>query len=219
MKLKRDFFVKNTLLVAKNLLGKIIVRKFNNQLIKGKIVETEAYIGPWDLASHARFSKQSEKEKLKILDKLYPKIKNKIENWNLFKKRVLSLEIKITERNIAEFLTGGHIYIYLIYGKYFQLNITTYKEGYPECVLLRALEPITKSKIIPNGPGKLCQYLKLDKSFLFEDLTSSKRIWIEDSKIPYKVVCAKRIGIEYAKGDKLLPWRFYIKDNKFVSKQ
>lgn len=154
------------------------------------IVETEAYIGPEDKASHAYLG-------------------------------------KTTKRNLAEYLIGGHIYIYLVYGMYWQFNISTYKEGKPECVLIRALEPTVKNnnflkiKNLTNGPGKLCQYLKLNKSFYGEDLVKSKRIWLEDKGIKIKnkeIVSSKRIGIDYAKEWKDKPWRFYIKNNLFVSK-
>ena len=207
MRLKREFYTRDTLLVAKELLGKYIVRKIGKRFLIGKIVETEAYIGPEDKASH-------------------------------------SYKWKVTKRNLAEFLEGGHIYIYLCYGMYWQLNITTSKNCTPECVLIRALEPHPhlippppqrggggikggggekskeeKEKILPNGPGKLCKWLKLDKSFYGEDLVTSKRIWLEEGeKIPLsKIVATKRIGIDYAEEWKDKPWRFYIKDNPFVS--
>jgi len=196
-RLKRPFFSRNTLTVAKDLLGEYLVRKIGNRKLVGKIVETEAYIGPEDKASHAFGG-------------------------------------KITERCKTEYLEGGHIYIYLCYGMYWQLNITTSLAGKPECVLIRALEPaneISKVKTtsqklkVASGPGKLCKWMKLDKSFDGEDLTKSKRIWLEDrsDKVPEKIkksqiVAAKRIGIDYAGPWAKKPWRFYLKDNLFVSK-
>ncbi|MCD6528622.1 DNA-3-methyladenine glycosylase [bacterium] len=191
-RLKRKFFTRSTLEVAKDLLGKYLVRKIGKRKLVGKIVETEAYIGPKDKASH-------------------------------------SYKGKITERNKAEYLIGGCVYIYLVYGMYWQLNITTSKEGKPECVLIRAIEPIKglgkiikKSEIPTNGPGKLCKWLKLDKSFYAEDLTKSKRLWIEEGeKIKEdQIVRARRIGIDYAGLYwSRRKWRFYIKDNPFVSKK
>jgi len=197
-RLLRKFYTQPTLKVAKQMLGQYLVRKVyrpstsSGQRVAtrlvGKIVETEAYIGPHDKASHAYGYKR-------------------------------------TERNKAEWLIGGHIYIYLVYGMYWQLNISTGKEGQPECVLIRALESIyPKSYVlnpnIANGPGKLCRWMKLDKSFYGEDLTKSKRIWLEDGeKIkPSQIVASKRIGIDYAQEWAKKPWRFYIKNNKFVSK-
>jgi len=196
-KLTRSFYTRPTLQVAEDLLGKYLVRKIGRKTLVGKIIETEAYIGPKDKASHAYKGKK-------------------------------------TARNQAEFLEGGHIYIYLVYGMYWQLNITTYKEGKPECVLIRVLEPINKSKQLKmqkskfkiknqnskllnltNGPGKLCKWLKLDKSFYGEDLTESKRIWLEDrgEKIkPSQIKRTARIGIDYAGPYwSKIKWRFVLK--------
>lgn len=190
-RLKRKFYTQPTLKVAKEMLGKYLVHKIGSKKLVGKIVETEAYIGPQDKASHAFGGKK-------------------------------------TERNKAEWLIGGHIYIYLVYGMYWQLNISTGKEGQPECVLIRALEPIKfesgirnkELRNLANGPGKLCGWLKLNKSFYGEDLTRSKKIWLEDGDRirPSQIVASKRIGIDYAKEWAKKTWRFYIKDNFFVSK-
>jgi len=221
MRLEREFFLQPTLKVAKELLGKYIVRKYKDKLLIGKIVETEAYIGPKDKASHAYSKKeQPEKEKLKIIHQNWERIKNYVEDKEKFIKRILKLKnAKVTKRNLAEYLKGGHIYIYLVYGNYYQLNITTYKEGYPECVLIRSLEPVLNLKN-PKGPGKLCDELHLDKSFWGEDLCQSEIIWLAYE--PYRVhgiIRAKRIGIDYAGEDANLLWRFYIKNNKWVSKK
>jgi len=163
-RLARSFYTQSTLKVAQRLLGKYIVRKIGSRKLVGKIIETEAYIGPKDRASHAHGG-------------------------------------KVTPRNRAEYLIGGHIYIYLIYGMYWQLNITTSEEGKPECVLIRALEVPGKNKDVASGPGKLCRYLKLNKSFYGEDLTRSERIWLEDrGEIvkPSRLKRTPRIGIDYA---------------------
>jgi len=184
-RLERNFFVKPTLEVAKNLLGKILVRIIDRKRLAGKIVETEAYIGPKDKASHAYLGKK-------------------------------------TPRNQAEYLIGGHIYIYLVYGMYWQLNISTEEEGKPTCVLIRALEPMEGIASSTNGPGKLCRALGLDKSFYGEDLCQSKRIWLENGpKIPQsQIVKTPRIGIDYAGPYwSKIKWRFYIKGNKFVSRK
>lgn len=159
-KLTRRFYTKPTLTIAKKLLGKYIVRKIGKKKLVAKIIETEAYIGPQDKASHA-------------------------------------YKGKFTSRNRAEYLTGGHIYIYLVYGMYWQLNIVTNIQGKPECVLIRALD----LGEVASGPGKLCNYLKLDKSFYKEDLSKSKRVWLEDrgERIkPCQILATKRIGIDYA---------------------
>ncbi|MGC9046916.1 MAG: DNA-3-methyladenine glycosylase [Minisyncoccia bacterium] len=183
-RLKRQFFIDDTLKIAKKLLGKNIVVVYKNKKLIGKIVETEAYIGPIDKASHAYKNKR-------------------------------------TKRNYIEYEQGGRIYIYLVYGLYYQLNLTTNTKGKPECVLIRALEPIKNITAETNGPGKLCKALHLNKSFYGEDVTKSKRIWLEDNKdIKSSLIGhSPRIGINYA-GPYWSKryWRFFIKNNKFVSK-
>jgi DNA-3-methyladenine glycosylase len=222
MKLQREFFLKPTLKVAQELLGKYLVRNYKGKLIIGKIVETEAYIGPKDKASHAYAKKeQPKKEKLKVIKQNWERIKNYLDDPDKFIKKILKLKnAKVTKRNLAEYLRGGHIYIYLVYGNYYQLNITTYKEGYPECVLIRSLEPINL-KENPKGPGKLCQYLKLDSSFWGEDICKSKKIWLMNGEKIDKndIIRSKRIGIDYAGEDANLLWRFYIKNNQWVSRR
>ncbi len=122
---------------------------------------------------------------------------------------------KKTPRNKAEYLIGGHIYIYLVYGMYWQLNISTHKAGKPECVLIRAIEVPGEKISLTNGPGKLCRYLKLDKSFYGEDLTTSKRVWLEDRGVkikPSDILTTARIGIDYAGPCwSKRKWRFLVK--------
>lgn len=201
-RINRQFYLQPTLKVAKELLGKYFIYQTRQGKLVGKIVETEAYLGPQDRASHAFGNKK-------------------------------------TLRNQAEYLKGGHIYIYLVYGMYWQLNISTASEGKPECVLIRSLEPIegisqmaknrkiepfTKSGAInpnlTNGPGKLCQAMKLDKSHYGLDLVKSGQVYLEDrgEKILKSAVkTGPRIGIDYAGSWKNKPWRFYFKNSCFVS--
>ena len=185
-RLKREFFARTTLAVSKDLLGKYLVRKVGNKLVAGKIVETEAYIGPKDKASHAFGG-------------------------------------KLTKRNVAEYMVGGHVYIYLVYGMYWQLNISTSRAGKPECVLIRALELEKEGDVkLANGPGKLCRWMKLNKSFYGEDVTKSKRLWVEDRGVKVRrseIGIFPRIGIDYAGSYwAAKPWRFFIKGNSAVSK-
>src|SRR3989338_1234735 len=192
-RLGRGFFERPTLTVSKDLLGKFLVRKIGKQVLVGKIVETEAYIGPEDRASHAFGG-------------------------------------KLTARNRAEWMIGGHVYIYLVYGMHFQFNISTGKSGVPECVLIRAVEPAPHPSPLPqgeesrraNGPGKLCEWMKLDKSFYSEDVTKSSRLWVEDRgmRVPRsQIIAGPRVGIDYAGPYwSKIPWRFYIKGNPAVSK-
>ena len=192
MRLKRDFFLQPTLKIAQDLLGSHLFRNYRGQVLAGEIIETEAYLGPKDLASHSR-------------------------NW------------KISSRNYIEYSQGGFVYIYLVYGMYWQLNITTYKSGLPECVLLRALKPfkglrlmekmrrVKDNKRLADGPGKLCQALSLDGSFYGEDLTKSKRIWLEKNSFQRKkkIIKSARIGIDYAGPYwSKVKWRFFLEENK-----
>jgi DNA-3-methyladenine glycosylase len=109
-----------------------------------------------------------------------------------------------TPRTEIMFHEGGRLYVYLIYGMYWMLNIVTGKENDPQAVLLRGIENIT-------GPGKLTKALAIDKSFYGEDLVTSGRIWIEDTGFNTFVKTGPRIGIEYA-GEywKSRPWRYFI---------
>ena len=126
---------------------------------------------------------------------------------------------KKTERNRAEWLTGGYVYIYLIYGMYWQLNFSTAGAGRPECVLIRALEaPASLPENTANGPGKLCRFLKLDKSFYGADATKSRRLWLEDQGVevkPRDIKATARIGIDYAGSYwAKRKWRFILKNSK-----
>lgn len=195
-KIKKDFYNRNTLKVAREILGKFLVRKIGDKIISGKIIEVEGYVGPNDLASHASRGK--------------------------------------TLRTAPMFGFPGHAYVYLVYGLNYCFNIVTEKENYPAAILIRALEPADgidlikknrKAKMpicnLTNGPGKLCQALKIDKSLNTLDLTKNI-LWVEDRGIKIKsrdVVAAKRVGIDYAGEYKNKPWRFYLRGNPFVSKK
>lgn len=110
-----------------------------------------------------------------------------------------------TPRTEVMFGEGGHVYMYLIYGMYWMLNIVTGPVDVPQAVLVRG---ITEA----SGPGRLTRLLKLDRGFYGEDLVTSDRIWIEEGTRTPEIETTPRIGIDYA-GDpwKDLPWRFLIK--------
>jgi DNA-3-methyladenine glycosylase len=195
-KLKRNFYNRKTIKVAQDLLGKFLVRKIGGKKLTGKIVETEAYVGPNDLASHASRGK--------------------------------------TVRTAPMFGPPGYSYVYLVYGLNYCFNIVTEKKDYPAAVLIRALEPTDEIDLmlrrrhsppddrnITNGPGKLCQAMKIDKKLNDLDLTKNV-LWVEDRGIkikPSEIITAKRIGVDYAGEYKNKPWRFYLRGNRFVSKK
>lgn len=152
-----------------------------------------------------------------------------------FKDRASHASRGITDRNKIMFGQGGYVYIYMIYGMYYCLNVVTEKKDFPAAVLIRAAEPVeniedldknkagTKSasiNLLTNGPGKLCRAFKINKTLNGKSLMGNK-IWIEDQGIKIKkkdIIRAKRIGVDYAGKCKDYLWRFYIKGNRFVSK-
>lgn len=110
-----------------------------------------------------------------------------------------------TSRTKVMYKTGGVIYVYLVYGMHWMLNIVAANKDQPEAVLIRGLE---KS----DGPGKVGKELKIDKSFYGEDLTKSRRLWVEEPvvKEKFKIKKAKRIGVDYAGKWSNKPWRFIL---------
>ncbi len=129
-RLTKSFYQRDVLQVAPDLLGKVIVRKFDNQSTqKFKITEVEAYRGMEDLACHASKGR--------------------------------------TARTEVMFCEGGLVYVYLIYGMYWMLNIVTGIENEPTAVLIRGVENI-------SGPGRVGKVLQLNKSFYGENLTDFK---------------------------------------------
>jgi DNA-3-methyladenine glycosylase len=142
-----------------------------------------------------------------------------------------------TPRTLTMYGPPGRAYVYLIYGMYYCLNVVTQREGTPEAVLLRALQPLVlashelrpdesyfatrRVEKILNGPGKLCREFGIDKTLNGVELAKKNGLWIEDAPPvpPREIVAAPRVGVDYAKEWKDQPLRFYIKDCPFVSKR
>jgi DNA-3-methyladenine glycosylase len=165
-KVTQDFFIRDVLIVAPDLLGKILVCRVGEELLHYRITETEAYRGAEDLACHACKGR--------------------------------------TARTEAMFRTGGVVYVYLIYGMYWMLNLVTGHENEPQATLIRGLEGL-------YGPGRLTRRLQIDRSFYGENVTVSSRIWLEDDGYRPQYETAARIGVDYAGEWKDKPWRFYSK--------
>lgn len=201
MKLERGFYARDTITVAKELLGKILVHNIGGIRLKGKIVETEAYLGVKDKAAHAYGGRR-------------------------------------TKRVETMYGPPGIAYVYIIYGMYNCLNMITVKEGVPEGVLIRGIEPLEKidkmalyrykkpleelnryeKKNLTNGPGKLCMAFNIDRSMDKEDLCKD-RLFVEEGGFErFNIVHTTRIGIDYAEEAKDFPYRFYIEGNPYVSK-
>lgn len=196
-KLERNFYTRKVLVVAKQLLGKVLVKIERGKILAGKIVEVEAYDGALDKAAHTFTGK--------------------------------------TKRNYIMFNEGGFFYVYFTYGNHFCCNVVTGKKNQGTAVLIRAVEPVAgiemmiknrygrellndKEKYnLTSGPGKVCQAMAITRKHYGLDLTGDKIYILEQPKINSgKIVKAKRIGI---KKSAELPWRFYIKDNPFVSRK
>jgi len=110
----------------------------------------------------------------------------------------------LTQRNRVMFSHGGMVYVYLIYGMYWMFNVVTSVENDPQAVLVRGVTGA-------HGPGKLTRLLAIDKTFYGEDLSTSNRIWIEESGLKPSFVTKSRIGIDYAGPYwSRVPWRFIM---------
>ncbi len=197
MKLPLSYYSnQDVLFLAQDLLGKVLFTETNGKITAGIIVETEAYFGVYDKASHAYGGRR-------------------------------------TERTETLYSYGGISYVYLCYGIHHLFNVVTSAEGDPHAVLVRAVEPLVGKEImesrrnmpvskaaISSGPGSAAKALGIDRSFNKKNL-SGNEIWIEDHGIRYAcddIIAGPRIGVAYAQEDALLPWRFFVKNNKYVSK-
>lgn len=185
----------NVVQIAKALIGKVLVTQLDNIETSGRIVETEAYNGIIDQASHA---------------------------WNG----------RRTNRTEIMFGDAGVAYVYLCYGIHHLFNIVTNEKDTPHAVLIRAIEPITgidimlkrtgKKKLdstLTSGPGNVAKAMGIFRTHSGTSLLDDM-IYIADDgyKIPNKNIAATpRIGVDYAGDDALLPYRFILKGNRYVS--
>jgi DNA-3-methyladenine glycosylase len=180
-KLPRDFYDRDTIVVAQELLGKHLVHVVDGVARVGRIVETEAYLGPHDLAAHSAKG--------------------------------------LTERTRVMFGPPGHVYVYLIYGMHWCMNVVTQREGVASAVLLRALEPVSDLEGRTQGPALLCKALGIDKRHNGHDLESDDLYISAPARgEPIRIVKRPRIGVDYAGHWARRLLRFYVKGNAFVSK-
>ncbi|MEK6282599.1 MAG: DNA-3-methyladenine glycosylase [Acidobacteriota bacterium] len=194
-KLPREFYTRpNVLTVARELLGKLLVVPARGRRVSGMIVEAEAYRGPQDRAAHSFAGRR-------------------------------------TKRTETMYGIGGTAYVFFVYGMYNQFNVVTNLPDMPHAVLIRALQPVEGIELmrkrrhrqpdrsLTNGPGKLCIAMGIDRRLDAADLLGN-RVWLEDGeRIPRsRIMSGPRIGIDYAEEWVDKPWRFWIKDNPFVSR-
>lgn len=135
-------------------------------------------------------------------DKLAAYIITEVEAYKGIEDEASHARFGMTSRNQIMFGAGGGVYVYLIYGMYWMLNVVTGPYGEAQAALIRGIEGY-------SGPGKLTKALKIDQSFYGEDLTSSGRIWIENHPEKTEFRQLPRYGIDYA-GEpwKSMPWRY-----------
>ena len=189
-KLPPSFYARPVLAVARDCIGKILVRRTREGLTGGRIVECEAYRGPADLAAHSSRGR--------------------------------------TKRTEAMFGPPGRAYVYLLYGLSWAFNIVVAREGEPHAVLVRALEPTlgldlmaerrrkpADSRLLTNGPGKLCQALGITKDDYGCDLVGDRLYLLDGPR--GNVARSPRINVDYAGVWAARPWRFYERGNRFVS--
>ncbi|MEL6560601.1 MAG: DNA-3-methyladenine glycosylase [Bacteroidota bacterium] len=195
IKLSKEFYLRDDVVqIAQDLIGKFLFTSINGQKCGGIIVETEAYNGRTDKACHAYLNRN-------------------------------------TNRTKVMFQQGGVSYVYLCYGIHYLFNIVTNIEGLADAVLVRAIQPVegidemelrrgmsVSNKALTSGPGSMSKALGITLDQYGADLCED-RVWIEDRSIDsFEIEARKRVGIDYAKEDKDLPWRFVMKSNKWVSR-
>ena len=214
-RLQRAFYARDTLTVARHLLGQRLVRILDSstgltadgstelaaggQRLSGRIVEVEAYIGQGDQACHAARG--------------------------------------LTPRTKVMFGPPGFAYVYFIYGMYHCLNVVTEREGFPAAVLIRALEPLEGLPLmrhlrqnrpdgeLTNGPGKLCQALGITREMNGIDMVRSDVLFIEketekETPVPDEAVqTTPRIGVRGDERALTVPWRFVIRGSPFCSRR
>lgn len=195
-KLDRSFYTRTDVVkIAKELIGKIICTQFDGAFTAARIVETEAYAGIHDRASHARGGLRS-------------------------------------QRTEIMYAIGGTAYVYLCYGIHHLFNVVTNVQDVPHAVLIRAAEPITgiehmllrtgKKKAdhtLTRGPGNVSKALGIFTYHTGADLSGNDVYIASDNyTITAKdIVTTARIGVDYAGTDALLPYRFLLKGNPYVS--
>jgi DNA-3-methyladenine glycosylase len=200
--LPRSFYARPVLAVARDCIGKILVRASDDGISAGRIVEAEAYRGPEDRAAHSYLGRR-------------------------------------TARTEVMFGPPGHAYVFFVYGMHWNFNVVTGRAGEPHAVLIRAIEPILGLDLmsvrrgiprerpeLTNGPGKLCQALGITRADYGADLCQG-RLFLAEPQVSGRraspdersgVARSARIGIDYAGDWVEKPWRFYERDNRYVSR-
>ena len=194
--IEQAFYLRDGLEVAKDLLGKVIVRELDGKVARFRIVETEAYLGPEDKGAHSYGGKRTERTQpifeeggityIYLIYGMYHCL-NVIANHKDIPHCVLIRAVEPLDEQAVDF-----------------------------CRDYRSIRS-KKVEDLTNGPGKLCQALHIDKTLNACPVTQKGPLYIEEGDTPLKIVEAKRINIDYAQEYRDKEWRFYIEGNKFVS--
>ena len=192
-KLPRSFYSRPALDVASGLLGKILVRRLGRRNLAGRIVETEAYVGPHDLACHASKG-HTPRTSIMFGPPGYAYVY-----------MIYGFYFCL---NVVTELTG-----------YPAAVLIRAVEPLENVDLMRQLRNNPERETnIASGPGKLCMAMSIDKQLNGADLLGTT-IWIEDRKLdPGPIRTSPRVGVDYAGEYKDKPWRFYVHGSPHVSR-
>ncbi|MEO6329382.1 MAG: DNA-3-methyladenine glycosylase [Ginsengibacter sp.] len=195
-KLPKSFYSRNDVVtIARELIGKVLVTNFDGSITSGKITETEAYVALTDKASHSFGGRR-------------------------------------TSKNEHMYAASGTAYVYICYGMHQMFNIVTNEKEIPDAVLIRSIEPLQGIEImlqrtgklkadfsLTKGPGNVGKALGIFKKHSGLHLLDDEIYLLDDGSVlsEEQIGISKRIGVESAGPDSLLPYRFYIRGNKYVS--
>jgi len=193
----REWYTRDVVTLSRELLGKIIVRRDGDKIIKARIVEAEAYAGIPDKACHAYNGKKTDRNKAMYLEGGHVYVYSIYGNNNCL--------------NITAAKEGDPSATLIR-----AVEIT---EGLDIANKNRPMKNMSKSgKELTNGPGKMCGAMNIDKSFNGHDVTKPGSLYIiDDNSYKFQVSTTKRINIDYAAEYVHKPWRFCVKNNTFVS--
>lgn len=200
MKLKRSFYERDTLTVARELLGCVLAHITSEGAIKGRIVETEAYMGPEDKGAHSYKGRHTPR-----MDPLYKTggfaYIYQLHGYNY------CINVVTQKEDMPQAVL---------------IRAVEPVEGLELMIRRRKIDISRKSKFknLTNGPSKLCQAMDIDTSLNGIDLSGDELfITMGNGLRSDEVIMAtKRIHIDYAEECKDKPWRFLLKGNEFVSR-
>lgn len=212
--LLRSFLARDAHVVARELLGHVLVHETPDGTLAGRIVETEAYLGPPGV--HAHLAKHPDAGGAPWMGEV-AEAGDPASHAHRGE----------TPRNRVMFGAPGHAYVYLIYGVHRCVNVSTGTAGRPEAVLIRALEPLEGTDVmmrnrgtsevtnVASGPGKLTQALGITREHDGHDLLEPP-LFLARGDPAGHVASTPRVGV---RGGEELPLRFHVEGNPHVSRR